>query len=239
MDWLIEKEKREFELAHKVMVMSNLARNTLVSNGVPEGKIFVNHCGVDLSIFSHQPQKNKVFRIIQCSSMIPRKGVHYLVRAFSELNFPNSELWLVGGGLYDPVLKRMIRKHMRDSIHIKGHVPQNLLPLVYNQCSVFVLPSVADGFAVVVPQAMACGLPVIVTDMVGSSEIVNDGKDGFVVKARSIDAIKEKLIYLYNNQDICCEMGVQATHNVQNGFTWDDYGDRLFNFLGLIDDKHR
>jgi glycosyltransferase involved in cell wall biosynthesis len=86
----------------------------------------------------------------------------------------------------------------------------------------------------VVPQAMGCGLPVIVTENVGAADIVKDGENGFIIPIRDVDALKEKLIFLYENQTDCQEMGKLAHESVRSGCTWDDYGDRLIDFLYSI-----
>jgi glycosyltransferase involved in cell wall biosynthesis len=100
--------------------------------------------------------------------------------------------------------------------------------------SVFVLPSLADGFGMVVPQAMACGLPVIVTENVGAADIVRDGRSGFIVPVRDVEALCEKLRFLHENRDLAREMGRQARQDVICGYTWDDYGDRLVGFLETL-----
>ena len=79
----------------------------------------------------------------------------------------------------------------------------------------------------VIIQAMACGLPVICTTNTGGEDIVRSGKEGFIIPIRDTDALKEKILYLYENSEICKEMGQLAKERVSEGFTWDDYGDRI------------
>ncbi len=133
----------------------------MVEEGVPKEKILVNPCGVALDQFRPGIKADKVFRIIQCGSINHRKGVHLLLRAFHELRLPNAELWLVGGDPEISELAPIIKRYRTDSVRFIGAVPQSELPLLYQQASISVLASVADGFGMVVPQAMACGLPVI------------------------------------------------------------------------------
>lgn len=83
-------------------------------------------------------------------------------------------------------------------------------------------------------QAMACGLPLICTQNTGGDDLVEDGKEGFVVPIRDVEALKEKILYLYEHQDICYEMGQAAKSKVQQGFTWDDYGKRIMDNYDLI-----
>ena len=80
----------------------------------------------------------------------------------------------------------------------------------------------------VIPQAMACKLPVICTVNTGGGDIVRDGVDGFVVKTCSKSSLKEKILYMYENRDKLAEMSNNAFDRVRNGYTWIDYGHRLY-----------
>lgn len=237
-DWLIEREDQEFGHADYIMVCSKLAKKSMVENGVPEGKVFVNPLGADLSMFHPGEKGDSKFRVVFCGGIGPRKGVHYLIRAFDELALPQAELWLIGSPPEDSVLKSLMKAYMKRDIVLKGTLPQHELKDLYSQGSVFVLPSLADGWGMVVLQAMACGLPVIVTDRTGAMEAVTDGVDGFVIPARSVEALKEKLLFLYENLELCEEMGRNAAVSVKKGFSWDDYGDRLCDFLEGAFRKH-
>ena len=87
----------------------------------------------------------------------------------------------------------------------------------------------------VIFQAMACGLPVILSENTGGYDaITKDGEEGFVIPIRDVEAIKEKIWYLYNNQDIAREMGQKAKIKVSNGFSWEDYGNRYIKNLEEI-----
>ena len=231
-DWLIAKEDEEFKTADRIMLLSQAAKRSLVEAGFPAEKIFVNPCGVDLSAFQPGPKNDGVFRVIQCGRIRAVKGVQYLLKAFDELRLPNSELWFIGGGLESSSsLQRIIEGYRAENIAFKPSVPQSELHKLYSQGSVSVLASVSDGFGMVVPQAMACGLPVIVTENVGAADLVTSGHDGFVVPIRDVEALKEKMVALYRDQEMCRAMGQNARLSVQSGYTWNDYGDRLMGFL--------
>jgi glycosyltransferase involved in cell wall biosynthesis len=110
-------------------------------------------------------------------------------------------------------------------------VSQAKLRDFYNQCSVFVLASVADGFGMVVAQAMACGLPVIVTENVGAKDLIVDGVNGFIVPIGAPEIIAERLRQLQEDPDLRVRMGLAAKMTVESGYTWTDYGNRLASFL--------
>jgi glycosyltransferase involved in cell wall biosynthesis len=230
-DWLIKKEDKEFRAADNVFAMSNVAKRTLVEHGIAPEKIFVNRCGVSLVHFYPCGKCDNVFRIIHCASVIPRKGLHYLLQAFRELALPNAELWAIGPTrdmLEDANFHTLVRRLSTPDVVFKGPVPQKQLAALFSQGSVFVLPSLADGFGLVVTQAMACGLPVIVSDMTGAADLVREGENGFVIPAGEAEALKQRLQFLYDHPELCGEMGRRAQCTAG---TWDEYGNRLAAFL--------
>lgn len=231
-EWIVEKEDLEFHAADRVMVLSNAASRSLVEEGIGAGKIFVNPCGVDLACFT-PPEKraDDVFRIIYCGNISPRKGVHYLLQAFSELNLDHAELCLIGSAP-GPSFSRLLARHQSGNVRFLGTFAHNELRQVYARGSVFVLPSLADGFGMVVPQAMACGLPVIVTENVGAADIVADDADGYVVPIRDVAALKNKIRYLYENPAARQRMSDAAVTKAGRHLSWDAYGDRLVSWLG-------
>jgi len=233
-EWIIEKEDLEFHAADRVTVLSRAASRSLVEEGIDAAKIFVNPCGVDLARFTPPEKKpDDIFRVIYCGGISPRKGVHYLLQAFRELNPDYAELCLIGSAP-DPSFSRLIARYKSDKVRFLGTFPQNELRGIYATGSVFVLPSLADGFGMVVPQAMACGLPVILTENVGAADIVTEGVEGYVVPIRDVVALKDKVRYLYENAATRERMS-DAAAKASRHFSWDVYGDRLVSWLhGLL-----
>jgi glycosyltransferase involved in cell wall biosynthesis len=235
-DWLIERMDAEFSSSDYVFCCSELAKQTMIENGVEPEKIFANPLGVDLTRFSlneDNKKHKKPFRVIMVSGMNPRKGVHYLLEAFKRAKMSDIELWFVGAKPTDPVLKKLMSEASKrnDNIHIKGLVPESELPSIYQQCDLFVLPSLSDGWAMVVLQAMACGLPVIVTEMTGAKEVVEEGVTGWIVPIRDVDAISEKIINANESREETRYMGMMAREGVTTGYTWNNYGERLLAWL--------
>jgi glycosyltransferase involved in cell wall biosynthesis len=230
-DWVIDKEDLEFEAADAVFVLSSVARDSLARRGVPPARIRVNHCGVDLRGFRPAEKRDRVFRVVQVGSITLRKGVLTLLDAFSRFNRPGAELWLVGSGLETSGLGETFAKMRQSGVAIKAPVPQSRLGEIYARASVAVLASVADGFGMVVSQAMACGLPVIVTERVGARDLVEEGVNGFVVPVGAPDVIAERLRLLHDDPERRRAMGEAARHSVSGRGSWRAYGDRLAGFI--------
>ncbi len=223
---IIEKELMEYSKADYIFIPSSFVKRTFLEKGIDEKKIIQVPYGVDLSNFRQVPKNDGVFRVVFAGGMCLRKGVHYLLKAFSELNLPNSELILIGS--INEEIKPFFKKY-DGSFKWLGHIPQKDLYRHYSQSSIFVIMSIEEGLALVQPQAMACGLPVICTANTGGEDIIRDGRDGFVIPVRDVEKLKEKLVYLYENPEICRRMGQSAKERVSSGFTWDDYGDKMIS----------
>jgi glycosyltransferase involved in cell wall biosynthesis len=221
---IIEKECMEYEEADYISIPSNFVKRTFLEKGISEKKLIQIPYGVELSSFRQVPKNDNIFRVVFTGRMSLRKGVHYLMKAFSELNLPGSELMLVGS--FSDEIKPFFEKY-EGKFKWMGRVPQGELYTYYSQGSVFVLMSIEEGLAMVIPQAMACGLPVICTTNTGGEDIVRNEKDGFIVPIGDTEILKEKLLYLYENREIGKAMGQSAKERVSSGFTWDNYGERM------------
>jgi glycosyltransferase involved in cell wall biosynthesis len=221
---IIEKELQEYKEADYISIPSLFARRTFLERGISEEKLIHVPYGVYLDEFNQIPKEDAVFRIIYVGAMSIQKGIHYLLKAFSDLNLNNAELLLIGS-IADEI-KPFFKKYEG---HYKwiGSMPQKKLYKYYSQGSVFVIMSIQEGVAMVQSQAMACGLPVICTTNTGGEDIIRDAKDGFIIPIREVEALKDKMLYLYENPGIWKEMGQSAKQRVSNGFTWDDYGTKM------------
>jgi glycosyltransferase involved in cell wall biosynthesis len=221
-DKIIEKELQEYEEADYIEVPSTFARRTFLEKGFSASRIIQGGRGVDLSLFRPVPKEDNIFRIIYAGQISIQKGIHYLLQAFSELRLSRAELWLIGS--ISDSMKPFLKKYTGNYTWL-GHKPEKELYRFYSQGSVFVIPTLQEGLAMVQVQAMACGLPVISTTNSGGEDIIDEGKEGFIIPICDLDSLKERLSYLYQNQEICREMGAAALAKAKDKFSWDDYGD--------------
>ncbi|MBI4843575.1 MAG: glycosyltransferase family 4 protein [Nitrospirae bacterium] len=221
---IIEKGLREYEEADYITVRSSFAGRTFTERGITADRLFAVPSGIRMENFRQTKKEDDVFRIIYCGLSCIKKGTHCLLRAFKELEMKNAELWLIGDALDDI---RPMMKHYEGIYKALPFIQKNELFKYYSQGSVFVMPSLEEGLAKVIIEAMACGLPVIATENTGAEDIFRDGREGFIIKAGDTEALKEKILYMYNNQDARREMGEAAKARVQTGFTVTAYADRM------------
>jgi glycosyltransferase involved in cell wall biosynthesis len=149
-----------------------------------------------------------------------RKGISYLLKAYDLFRGSGTSLTLVGNfyGSQEP-----LRRYRKLFQHV-SNVPRERLADFYRRADVFVFPSLLEGMGLVVLEAMASGLPVIVTPN-GPGDIVRDGVDGFVVPTRDVDAIADRLDYFQANPEVRKQMGVNARERALE-FTWEAYGQK-------------
>jgi glycosyltransferase involved in cell wall biosynthesis len=231
----IEQQRiEEAALADFLLAPSQIVRDSFVKRGFEPTKTAVIPYGVDLSRFKPSPdgvESGQPFRVICVAQVCLRKGQLYLLEAWKKLRLRNAELLLIGSISYE--ISRKIRRYDGTFRHLP-FVPNHQLRKEYVRSSVFVLPSVEDGFGYVIGEAMACGLPIITTANVGGGEILCEGKDGFVVPIRSAEAIAERLECLYQDADLRKEMSRAALTKARSELSWETYFQRLSKLYHLL-----
>ncbi len=230
---MVARELEEYAEADAIAVPSHFARRTFVERGVAEERVLCLPYGVSLASFApREGPEEPVFRVIHCGRVDLRKGCHYLLEAFHGLRLPRAELWLVGP--VAPEMEEFRRRYASPAIVFHGPRLQAELARFYGRASVFCLASLEEGMAMVIPQAMACGLPVIATTQSGAEEAVRDGVEGFLVGVRDVPALRRRILELYEDPERRRAMGRAALARVREGFTWDDYGDRVVAAYGGV-----
>ena len=218
---LLEKQLQELAEADYIYIPSAFVRRSMIEEGIPAKKLIEIPFGANLSLFQPAPRQDDLFRILFVGTVSLRKGIPYLLEAMHKLNLARIELLLVGHISEDA--KSVLAKYS-DLFRAIGPVSHEELPAHYARGSIFVLPSIEEGSALVTYEAMASGLPLIVTTNTGS--VARDGVDGFVIPIRDADALAEKIQFFYENEEARRTMGAAAREYVQQ-FTWERYGEQV------------
>jgi glycosyltransferase involved in cell wall biosynthesis len=229
-DWKIKKKEEELAMADLIFVPSDFVKNSVTRLGIRPGKIKVNVFGAPIEKFTPAEKTDNIFRPIFVGGIGPRKGVHYLIKAWKELNLSNAELLLVGVDLFP---EGWLKEQIKDtSIRFVASVPHHQLPQYYASADCFVFPSLAEGLALVQLEAMACGLPVISTANAGAENIIKDGENGFLIPIRNTEVLKEKIRYLYEHPQEKQQMKLAARKTAEY-FTWERYRKFLLDSIEL------
>ena len=161
-----------------------------------------------------------------------RKGTNVLIDAFNELSKTNDNLELYLVGSIDKVVKKYLVKNQNECIKIMGHVDQSTLHKYYQKCDIFVLPSFTEGLAMVQVQALACGLPIIISRFTGGDDLLEGykklgyKKPGYVIEEVSKEKIKEAILKYYTNLDLLSHHSKIASSLSKKNLSWEDYGKR-------------
>ncbi|MFA5075831.1 MAG: glycosyltransferase family 4 protein [Patescibacteria group bacterium] len=210
----------------KAVVANSQGLKELALRTAPKQKMEVVYNGVEVGLFQSVPKtKNSKFTILYVGRLIARKGVNYLIEAFAKLNQQNDcQLLIVGGGNLEATLRKQVVDLDQDqSVKFFGAVSHDQLPEIYRQSDVYVLPSVNEGMSNTLLEAMASGLPVVVTNTGGTDELVRD--NGIIVKQGDTKAIFEALQSLKNSEVERSDMSIKSLAIV-NKFGWPEVAKR-------------
>jgi glycosyltransferase involved in cell wall biosynthesis len=224
--WMFARMNRELERADLILCPSLFVRDTMVANGIPVEKCFVNPFGVNLDIFQQREVVPPKPKFVAVGTLCVRKGHQYLFRAFEivKKQLPDAELICVGDVKTD--FRKEWPKWEGTFTHVEKLSHPELAKLL-RTCTAFVFPSLEEGFARVISEAMGAGLPILASYESGATTLVEDGVEGLIVRARDPKHIAEAMLRVASDRELCRRMG-EAAHKkgaVRN--TWQDYGDRL------------
>ena len=223
----IAREESEYEEADCITVPSNFVYRTFIEQGIPASKLRLLPYGVNLSRFKQvdkpDPQR---FDILFVGGMSLRKGVQYLVQAYQNINHPAKSLTFVGAPSANLIKALISRGLWPEDAILLGHVPQTELKKIMSKSHVLVLPSLEEGLAMVMAQAMACGCPVVASKHTGAEDLMTDGLEGFVVPVRDITTLVSRLQQLADKPELRNKMGEHSLQRVEKMGGWHEYGDQ-------------
>jgi glycosyltransferase involved in cell wall biosynthesis len=121
------------------------------------------------------------------------------------------------GWMVEEVFRQIERLGLEGRVHFTGYVPRQDLPMVYNLASLFVYPTVYEGFGLPVLEAMACGIPVVTSDVSSLPEVV--GEAGILVPPNDEEALSNAILLVWNDPDLRAQLSQQGRRRAAN-FTW-------------------
>jgi glycosyltransferase involved in cell wall biosynthesis len=230
---LRRRKRIELELADLVICCSELARQSYLAAGISGYRIVVNSLGVDVDLFrpddgAHRTGPTK-FVFIGTASR--RKGFDVLLEAFRMTSgaFPSAELHVIG----DPASASRFMEHSSDKVVTHGKLSRPELAQLLNVMDCLVLPSRIESFGMVVVEALAAGIPAIVTPSVGASEAITEEKNGWIVPAGSAVALSKQM-------SLCCAEPSRAREMRPNCIAsaarhrWVDYRKRTLSIVETV-----
>jgi glycosyltransferase involved in cell wall biosynthesis len=235
---LIWRLEREYERCDYIIVPSSIARQSFAAAGLFE-KAIVVHAGVDHHFFTppavFEPQA--LFRVCYVGRVELTKGVPYLLQAWKQVDLANAELLLVGE--IAPEMNSVIQKYALPNVRFSGTLPASRVAECYRTSHLFAFPSVNEGLARVLFEAMASGLPVVATDKSGAEDLITQAVDGTIVPARNPAALAAAILWHYHNPQASAAMGKAARVKVEQQFTLAHYAERMIDVYRSVAEVER
>lgn len=231
----IAREEAEYAEADCITIPSIFAYRSFIECGISAEKLRLLPYGVNVSRFQPvaEPAVGR-FDILFVGGMSLQKGIQYLVQAYQKINHPAKSLTFVGSPSQDLIAVLQLRGLWPADARVLGHMPQTELKNIMSRSHVLVLPSVQDGFGMVMAQAMACGCPVIASKNTGGEDLISDGVEGYIVPIRNANSLAERLQHLAENPAERAAMGNNALNKIHNIGGWNAYGEQAMAIYGEV-----
>lgn len=202
----------------------DMARET---NKYTNKNIYITPFGVDMEVFkpiNKTTQNNQdVFTIGTIKTLEKKYGIDYLIRAFALLKESIRDKKLVlkiggSGSQYDNLVNLAEELNIIDSIEFLGRIPQDKVAQIFNSFDIAVFPSLRESFGVAAVEAQACGVPVIVTNVGGHPEVIQDDKTGIVVEPENYIQIKDAIIKLIEDESLIRSMSRDSINFIKENY---------------------
>jgi len=206
--------------ADRVLCYTGTDRRRLRELGVSAPVSVINN-GVDCSRFRPMSVDENSSQILYVGRLIEGKGIGVLLRAFAELvsAVPDTSLVIVGDGMKREWFEsHAAREGVASKVTFTGTVPNDRLPRLYNESAVFALPSFNEGFPRTVLEAMACGTPVVTTNLPQLRSVVADV--GRTVPANEPEALADAIYELLADDTLRRQLGETARRRASNRYSW-------------------
>lgn len=222
------RKQREVELADKIVCVSELARRSYLDAGVDAGRIVVNQMGCDLTKFTAPAEavRRGVPKFVFVGMPVFHKGFDLITASYVRLvdQFPDAELHVAG----DAAMASQLLAGKQ--VHIHGKLSHDQLSNLLAQMDCLVLPSRLESFGMVVVEALAAGMPVIVSDHVGASEAIREGDNGWVIPAGDESALFARMLACCRGIDHVRTMNAACASSA-NAYDWSHYSRRTLSIF--------
>lgn len=230
---MILREESEYKQADAITLPSEFCVDSFVGEGVAREKIHLAPYGARLERFKPtcEPPKDE-FRVIWVGAISVRKAFLDALHAFQQLGVENKKF--IVAGMVEPALRSLLNTENLVNVEFVGQVPNKDLPQLLSSCHAFVLPSIEEGLAYVMGEALACGCPVLASENTGARNLFADGVEGFIVPIRSPEVVCQRLSLLASDIQLRGRMSDAALQRVSKVGGWDAYGERFAHLVEVL-----
>lgn len=224
---------------------ANVTRDKAVAYGMNPEKTIVFPWGVDLDHFSPEPDKGALntehFTLFCNRSWETRYGVDVLARAFVKVaqQKDNVDLILLGGGSQGPKLRQIFQSGgVLERVTFGGQISQTDLPRWYHMADLYISPSHVDGSSVSLMEALACGLPCLVSDIPANKEWVFENQNGWLFRDGDAEHLAEKILAAMNQREKLLEIGRASRSEAEKRADWKKNAAALMEVYRSLGEKH-
>ena len=198
-----ERKNKQYANADLIVTNSMFSRQTFIDAGFTADQVVGIPTGCPPIQEEESPDSGPMIFLCAGTQSI-RKGIQYLLETWRKLRpGKNAELWLVG----KMELPQRLLENLHDNVIIKPSVSKPELKEMFRQASYLVLPTLCEGLAHIVLEAMSAGRGIITTENSGCGDLVEDGVNGWKVPIRNVDALADKINWCLENPKARIEMG--------------------------------
>ncbi len=214
-----------FAMADAVICASSFTRHSLAAAGSKSPAHVIGY-GVDLDLFSARTvaPSAKPLTVGFVGALSQRKGARYLLAALAALPKGAAKLILYTRA---PVDRDLLRGFESVDIEIKGGLSDVQLAADLKHCDLVALPSIAEGFGLVILEAMACGVPVLCTTSTGGADFIQHRQNGLLIEPGNAAAIERELAWALSRRDDLFQLGEAARREAAK-HTWAEYRRKFF-----------
>jgi glycosyltransferase involved in cell wall biosynthesis len=237
--WVLKQfEYRLLKRSDRIIAVSGYTKREILKNyDIPAWKIKVIFNGVDLEKFKPAEDKarfkwalgfsEKDLLILYVGRLYSRKGLPTLISAIPPVvrKARNARFLISGKGLSgeEKKLKSYVEKFkVTQNVVFLGYYPDEKLSSLYKAADIFVFPSVYENMPFAMLEALASGLPVVTTRVGGIPEVIEDGKNGFLINPYDSRGLANRILYLIENPKMASEMGILGRRTVERKCNWDN-----------------
>ena len=205
---------------------ANVSRNKAISFGMDPERTVIFPWGTDIEHFNpknFEPPDPQSFTLFCNRTWEPIYGVDVLAKAFVRVANANPDvnLILLGGGSEGTRIRQLLMHGgVLDRVHFGGHVSQADLPRWYHMADLYISPSHVDGSSVSLMEALASGLPCLVSDIPGNREWIENGVNGWLFRDGDVDELAEKILNAIRNRRSFDEIGKAARKTAEEKADW-------------------
>jgi len=213
------------KLFNNIIAVSDAVKNHIIKvNYIKIKKILVIYNGVDVNKFYqfhdglNSIKNNQKIIIGSIGRLTKQKGFEYLIEAVAKLSGRNIECLIAGDGELKTQLQEKVKKfNLENKIKFLGW--QKDIKSFLAKIDIFILPSLWEGFGIAILEAGSAGLPVIASNVDGIKEIIEDNKDGLLIKPADSAELAKKIEYLFGHREFGAELAASLRTKIKNNFT--------------------